>query len=341
MVHEPLHVVLPPLADVPSGGNVYNARIFEGLGDELPVELHFVAPGGAAPRLPARARVLVDSLLMAEASPLLEQAGRRGLLVHHLHLFDPETRDGERARLERGLLPGYDFFVVTSAWSARALSELGVPGSRIGVVHPGLDAHYLQPCRTRSGGDSVRLLTVASLIARKGLLELLGVLGRIAAPPAFTWTIAGTDRIEPTYARRFAAALAETGLGPRVRVQEVAPDAMAALYDDSDLLLSAARFETLGMAIREAMARGLPVLAWDVGGIGESIVDGETGYLVRAGQDDAFAERLRALIVDDALRARLGGQARRRALTFPSWNEARLHFADACAAPAATAGRPA
>jgi glycosyltransferase involved in cell wall biosynthesis len=89
------------------------------------------------------------------------------------------------------------------------------------------------------------------------------------------------------------------------------------------------------------MARGLPVLAWDVGGIGESVVDGETGYLVRAGQDDAFAARLRALTLDDALRAELGGQARRRALTFPSWAEARRRFADACAAGAATAGRPA
>lgn len=333
----PLHVVVPPPAAVPSGGNVYNARILASLAGRLPVELHFVSPDQPPPALALGTRALIDTLVMAEVAPQLAAVRQRGLLVHHLDLFDPAARDGERARRERELLGDYGFFVVTSAWSARALCELGVPAAHVHVVHPGLDADYLLPCaHPGRPARPVRLLTVANLIARKGLLELLSALHGLDAPD-WTWTIAGSERIDPEYARRFRAALGAAGLAARVQLLEVAaPRAMAALYDDSDLLLSGARFETLGMAVREAMARALPVLAWDVGGIGESVVDGETGYLVRAGDDGAFRARLRSLMDDAGLRAQLGARARSKALGFPSWQQAGLRFAEACAAATAS-----
>jgi glycosyltransferase EpsD len=143
--------------------------------------------------------------------------------------------------------------------------------------------------------------------------------------------VRSSERLDPEYARRFHARCVETGLARRMRVVEAAPEAMRALYDGSDVLVSGARFEALGMALREAMARALPVLAWDVGGSAESVRDGQHGYLVKRGDTAGFSERLRRLIEQPALRHALGAAAREHALGFPTWREVQTRFADALA----------
>jgi len=70
--------------------------------------------------------------------------------------------------------------------------------------------------------------------------------------------------------------------------------------------------EGLPMALLEAMAAGLPVLATTVGGIPEVVRDGIEGYLVAPGDPDALGRRLKNLLEDDAQRRLLAGNARRR-----------------------------
>jgi glycosyltransferase involved in cell wall biosynthesis len=74
--------------------------------------------------------------------------------------------------------------------------------------------------------------------------------------------------------------------------------------------------EEFGMAPLEAMASGVPVVAWREGGLQETVVDGETGYLV----SDAVTlrQRVRLLLHDPARRHAFGAAARQRAETF-SW----------------------
>ena len=67
------------------------------------------------------------------------------------------------------------------------------------------------------------------------------------------------------------------------------------------------------MVVAEAMAMGIPVVATSVGGIPELVAHGETGFLYAPGNVEALKDHLRRLMVDPALRARLGGEARRRA----------------------------
>ena len=67
------------------------------------------------------------------------------------------------------------------------------------------------------------------------------------------------------------------------------------------------------MSILEAMATGLPIVAIDVGGIPEMVVEGETGFLVPARDTAAFGERLARLAGDPDLRARMGAAGRARA----------------------------
>ena len=80
-----------------------------------------------------------------------------------------------------------------------------------------------------------------------------------------------------------------------------------------DVFLLASRTEGFPLAIVEAMLAGLPVVATEVGSIGEAVQDGATGYLVPAEDPDALASRLREVLADPKLARRLGHAGRVRA----------------------------
>ena len=81
------------------------------------------------------------------------------------------------------------------------------------------------------------------------------------------------------------------------------------LYDAVDFLLMPSRFEGLPMALLEAMAMRVPVVASRLDGIAEVIDDGVDGLLAEPGNRDEFAAHLRALLDDPARAAQLGERA--------------------------------
>jgi glycosyltransferase involved in cell wall biosynthesis len=82
----------------------------------------------------------------------------------------------------------------------------------------------------------------------------------------------------------------------------------------SDVVVCSSHFESFGMAPIEAMACGVPVVSTNVGGTAETIVNGETGYLVPPRRPPAIAERVLALLADEELRSRLGRAGRARVM---------------------------
>jgi glycosyltransferase involved in cell wall biosynthesis len=92
-----------------------------------------------------------------------------------------------------------------------------------------------------------------------------------------------------------------------------APD-VANRFAAADLYVWPAVNEAFGMALLEAQASGLPVVAGDAGGVGEIVADGETGLLVPSRDAAAFAAAVRSLLVDGGRRTRLAAAARRHAL---------------------------
>jgi glycosyltransferase involved in cell wall biosynthesis len=94
-------------------------------------------------------------------------------------------------------------------------------------------------------------------------------------------------------------------------------------YAAADLVVLASRAETYGMVITEALARGLPVVATDVGGVPEALGHGtegvRPGLLVPPEDPAALAAALRAWITDAELRRRLRAAARQRRDSLPGW----------------------
>jgi glycosyltransferase involved in cell wall biosynthesis len=127
-----------------------------------------------------------------------------------------------------------------------------------------------------------------------------------------------------------------TGLGDRVRFPgpRVGPELDRA-YGAADLLVLASRAETYGLVVTEALTRGLPVLATDVGGVTEALGHGEDGtrpgLLIPPGDPAAIAAALRAWLEDAELRDRLRHAARERRAKLRPWSATAAALADVMA----------
>jgi glycosyltransferase involved in cell wall biosynthesis len=112
------------------------------------------------------------------------------------------------------------------------------------------------------------------------------------------------------------------------------------LYGACDLFAWPAVNEAYGMAMLEAEAAGLAVVSCNLRGVPDVVVDGTTGLLAPPGDEPAFADRVRALLVDPARRYAMGSAAARFVATERGVEVAARRLADAFAAVGAEAGRP-
>jgi glycosyltransferase involved in cell wall biosynthesis len=162
---------------------------------------------------------------------------------------------------------------------------------------------------------------VGTLNAIKGHDLLLDAL---AAVPDRRWhlTCAGSLTRDPATADRVCAAMTRLGLDRHVTLAgDLNQIALAACYDRADLFVLATRQETYGMAVAEALARGLPVVATMTGAIPE-LVGSTAGLLVPVGDTAALATALTRVLDDPSLRARLAKGARDARHRLSTWDEA-------------------
>lgn len=330
-----MHVafLVPDIHDRPTGGNIYNRRIAEALAERATVEVTPWAPE-EAPQPPVEDgldTIVVDSLLVRHADALralreAHPAGSLILLVHYLHCIDPRERASAAAETERGLLPLFDGAITTSPFARRAVVDEGMGATRVEAVPPGLDAAYGEAVSTRDETGPPALLTVANLLPGKGLPTLVETLERLSET-AWRWTLVGDDALDPDFADALRARIRASSIADRVALPGLVPPAdLRARYDRADVFVLPSRFETCSMATREAMARGLPVVGYAVGGLPDNLGDADAGVLAPPDRPDALADALRALLVDPARRRRLGAAARTRSRSFPTWAEAGARF---------------
>jgi glycosyltransferase involved in cell wall biosynthesis len=204
-------------------------------------------------------------------------------------------------------------FIAISSAVRDAMVSRGIAPERISVVHSGvnLPSGSVTPRDWRSElrwpADSILLGVIGAMTAEKGLDSLDPILK--ALQPEIrkrvriillggsnhgATTIGGTD----AYFAGFVDAIEEATSG-------------------LDIVIHPARSEGLGTSVIDAMALGIPVVAFGVGGLPEVITPG-TGFLVPPGDSSAFAEKIASLAGDAALRKSVGAAGSERARQFGS-----------------------
>jgi glycosyltransferase involved in cell wall biosynthesis len=180
-----------------------------------------------------------------------------------------------------------------------------VPASHITIAHCGVEPGLLGP---GPSSPEPRLLYVGRLKAYKRIEILLDILTKL---PGVTLDVAGHG----DHGETLDGEISRRGLGARVRVHGFVDEAVKAdLYRQAWVHITASASEGWSLTVMEAALCGTPSAALSVGGLRDSIVDGQTGVLA----DDPAALTLRVgeLLSDHALRERLGAAAMERARTF-------------------------
>lgn len=175
--------------------------------------------------------------------------------------------------------------------------------ARLRVIHngvPDVDA------RARpEAGDPPLLVTVARMQAPKDHALLLGALARVRAP--WRLRLVGDGPLRPAVEARIDA----LGLRPRVELLGRRSDVPALLAEAQVALLCSAQ-EGFPLVVLEAMRAGLPVIASDVGGVAEAVLEGRTGLRVARGDEAGWARALERLLGDPISRAAMGAAGRLR-----------------------------
>jgi len=225
-------------------------------------------------------------------------------------------------------------------------------GQRIGhaeVVHWGVDTKLFTPA-PRAPERPTRLLYVGQVVPHKGVHTAVEALARVRARPGLgdvTLDVVGGS-VNPAYRDEVAALARRLGVDEAVRFRGgVDRQALPAVYRDHHLLIFPSIWEEpFGLTLLEAMACGLPVVATATGGSAEFVHHGVNALTYPAGDADACAARVAALLEDPVLYARLraGGREWVEARhTFDTMVDRLLPMLEACAAgaphPAAEAVR--
>ncbi|MET0205863.1 MAG: glycosyltransferase [Thermoleophilaceae bacterium] len=262
----------------------------------------------------------------------------RVTLVHHIHRDHYLREMGRKGALAaylletaplRHLYRGSRFLTISQA-AELDIEALGIARERIEMTYMGVDHDAYSPGGERTAEPT--LLYLGRLKRYKRIEVLLDVLERV---PEARLEMAGDgdhrDAIE--------AEIAQRGLGERVRLHgHVSEEKKLELLRSSWVNLTASSAEGWCLTVMEAAACATPSAALAVGGLPESIIDGETGLL--ALEPEELAAHTRQLVHDPELRARLGRGALARAREFTWERTARENLAVLEAERDAAAARP-
>jgi glycosyltransferase involved in cell wall biosynthesis len=337
-VTQALTFIVPGDIQTRTGGYIYDRRLIQALQARgWSVQLRQL--DGGFPNPDARARseaatlftsladdtlVIVDGLALGVLpDEVLPESGRLRIvaLVHHPLAFETGLTPMDAARLaasERRALAAARHVVVTSPATARALEVYGVSAANVSVVLPGTD---LAELAVGSGTDSVRLLCVASIVPRKGHSVLISALERIRE---LKWHLVccGSQGRDPATAATLTAQIDAAGLTEHVAfLGELSESALAREYAQADVFVLPTLYEGFGMVVAEAVARGLPVVATDTGGVRAILRDADD-LVVFPGDVNALTEALRRVIGDPQTRAAMTAASRRVRERLVSWDQA-------------------
>lgn len=211
--------------------------------------------------------------------------------------------------------------ITVSESTAEDLKGLGYPSRLLYIVYNGVDpSRYPSNCG-RVKEDLVSY--VGRLASYKRVEDLLKAWSIVEERARARLIIAG--RPEPGYLDRLRSLARRLGL-TRVEVRgEVGEDEKLDILSRSRVLVYTSQREGWGRTVMEAAMCRTPTIAYDVPGLRDSVVHGRTGILVKPGDIGGLAEAIVGLLEDPEMAARMGGEARARALQY-TWDSATERF---------------
>ncbi|MGW0731755.1 glycosyltransferase family 4 protein [Streptomyces sp. NPDC002851] len=324
----------------PSGGNVFDIELARQLPD-VGWDVRMLPAAGTWPRpdeadqralarmladLPDQSVVLLDGLVACNLPDVLEAERNRLRIVVlvHMPLADEGGLPADVAAAldasERRVLHCASAVITTSAHTARRVaSQHALPPEAVFVALPGV-----HPFPKAHGTDGVsQLLCVASLTETKDHLLLVDALAAVADMPWKCRFVGGVAQ-DPGHVVRIRNRIARYGLDGRITIDgPLVGDALNTAYAEADLKVLASPSESYCIAVSEALARGLPVVASLVGGVPEALGQAPNGdlpgLLIPPGDSPALARTLRAWLSDSGLRDALRDAASRRRPSLLSW----------------------
>jgi glycosyltransferase involved in cell wall biosynthesis len=265
---------------------------------------------GAALRALHADVAMIDTIAAPAAAPLIRTLRANGASIVTLALMSRGA-----VRLARAS----DRVIAVGEALAGELRSAGIPRSRLSVIAPGTSrvrqARSARAVDPRPGTRGLRVLCVANWTRAKGIHTLVAAARRV---PEISLDLVGAHP-DAAYAARVRAEAAKPGLAGRVRVHGPLTGArLERMYRAAAIFALPSTLESYGMAVSEALAHGLPVVACAIAST--RAVTGGAGLLVPPRRVGPLAVALRSLARDAGARDRLSERARARAASLPTWD---------------------
>lgn len=250
-------------------------------------------------------------------------------VVKRRHQAEADTSPDTRIPAERQLLKRMSRVIATCSDEVRELSEMGGDESRIDVVPCGVDSTMFRPA-PQGESDVVptarqerhRIITLSRLVPRKGVgevIEMLEYLDDVELTVAGGPDAARLDQDKEV--QRLRSLAEQRGVADRVTfVGAVDREHIPELLAETDLAVVLPWYEPFGIVPLEVMSCGKPLVGSAVGGLLDTVSDGETGLLVPARQPQSAAAAVRELLDEPALRARMGRAALAKVEKLYDWS---------------------
>lgn len=251
-------------------------------------------------------------------------------LVHHLQCSElrPAWQNVFYRAIEKKYLQSVDGFIFNSKTTKQVVNSLIGDGKPSIVAYPPTDrfgnAISEHEIIERAKTDQLSILFLGNVIERKGLdtlLEAMLLLRRDGNSP-FYLNVIGSLNSEPEYARKMQQKVEVSGLKLNVFFHgALNEEPLIKKLRQAHVLVVPSSYEGYGIVYLEGMGFGLPSIGTTAGAAGEIISDGIDGFLIKPGDSDLLAARLKSLNEKRGVLIQMSLAARDRYLRQPKWEE--------------------
>lgn len=269
--------------------------------------------------------IILDQICL---SPLADVAVREAHRLHWVMIFHhpmaletgvDEAESRRRRQSEMAALSSCSLVIATSQPTAdRLIRDYEVPPQRIVVAEPGMHRVRHSGSVLKPVNGVVLLLALGAAVPRKGYELMIAAMSRLAD---LRWqlTIVGDTQRAPDYVAALQAQIAAAGLQDRIQlVGGLNTVELDSVWRRTHVFLASSQHEGYGMAVAEALARGLPTVTTDAGTIAQW-VEPDAAVILRDRSAETFAEALRPILMDEGLRCIMSDKALELARRLPTW----------------------